>query len=139
MLIAYTDGSYNDRIKQLSWALVVLNGEDVVFEKSGSTIKTPKLLEYIKHRNVASEIFAAMYVMKWANKNNQDVTIVHDYEGLGKWARGEWKTNYELTRKFKTMVDEFPYKLNFEWVKGHNGSKWNEYVDKLCTSEYNIT
>lgn len=26
-------------------------------------------------------------------------------------------------------------KPKFEWVRGHNGDKWNEYVDELCTRE----
>ena len=41
------------------------------------------------------------------------------------------KANTELVMKIREDLKKFP-KLGFSWVKGHNGSHYNELADKLA-------
>ena len=43
------------------------------------------------------------------------------------------KTNHEWWAKLDKAASK--HKISWEWVKGHNGVKYNEICDKLATSE----
>src|SRR5699024_2751641 len=67
--------------------------------------------------------------------------IFHDYEGIGRWARNEWKTNTDLTKRYKESVNELMLDLVsegsnieilFSWVKGHSNNAVNDLVDRLA-------
>lgn len=42
------------------------------------------------------------------------------------------KKNLELISKYWEIKAARGVRVEFEWVKGHNGDMWNEYCDKLC-------
>lgn len=57
------------------------------------------------------------------------------------WKRNNWKKadkkpalNVDLWEKLLTELDH--HKVEFVWVKGHNGHKYNERCDELAVSEY---
>lgn len=45
-----------------------------------------------------------------------------------------WKSIDELL----TMLDNFKIRLRFHWIKGHNGNKYNEIVDKEAAYAGNL-
>lgn len=58
-------------------------------------------------------------------------------EWIHNWKRNGWIASNKQEVKNKELwieLDELVTKLNlkWQWCKGHNNNKWNEYVDKLA-------
>jgi ribonuclease HI len=49
---------------------------------------------------------------------------------IGKWKR---KANLDLWSEYDKYIKD--KKVVFEWVKAHNGNKYNEMVDKIAYNE----
>ena len=51
------------------------------------------------------------------------LTIYYDYEGIGKWATGEWKAKNKITQGYRDYIKQVKDKLelHFVHVKGHSG------------------
>jgi ribonuclease HI len=77
-----------------------------------------------------------------------DVVLTSDSEYIVKgastwlrvWKMKKWKTTTGLVKNQPVWaaIDELISKLNIEWrwVRGHTGDKWNERADELCTAAY---
>lgn len=128
-VFAYIDGSYDDSKKAFSYAGIIFNnGKRIEFSDVNDSE------ELVELRNVAGELFAAMYVMNYAKKNNiKEITIYYDYAGIEMWATNKWKANLKLTQKYSTYSQEIMKDVNiiFSKVKSHSGIEYNEQVDKL--------
>ena len=73
--------------------------------------------------------------MKWAMKNGySEIEICYDYQGIEKWAVGEWKTNHILTQKYAQFMAKSGenVRIDFRKVKAHSGNYYNEQADKLA-------
>lgn len=133
VLVAYVDGSYEETIKKYSYGVVLIyNGEIVkTISKIGHSEEAASM------RNVAGELGGACAAIKYAldNKHNK-LVIYHDYEGIGRWANGEWKANNIHTRKYAEFVCSARKKcdISFAKVKGHSGNKYNDMADELAKS-----
>lgn len=131
-LIAYTDGSYQKSIQKYGCGVVLLDENENVVDRA-SFYGTPEKGE--NSWNINGELEAAMYAINLALKlNAESITIYHDYEGVGAWADHRWKTNKKLTKNYQKFVDNYrkAIPIQFRWVKGHAGSKWNEEADRLA-------
>lgn len=130
-IIAYVDGSFNSETQSFGYGLVLIDSQG--FEKTfKGSMSHP---EYSSHRNVAGEVFASMMAIDEAIKAGKNKIHIHfDYMGIEAWARGTWKTNKELTKKYKSFVDEkkSQIKINFIKVKAHSNDKYNDMADKLA-------
>lgn len=126
----YVDGSYDNNTGMFSYGMVVLrDGEEITGYKA---FKDPALAQM---RNVAGEIKGSMAAMQYCIDNGiTDVMIYYDYEGISKWALGEWKANKDGTKEYVGFYNSVKDKLNvrFVHVKGHSGDKYNEMVDHLA-------
>lgn len=134
--VAYVDGSYKADTEEFSYgAVLFINGEELEF--SGAYFN-PEVKEM---RNVAGELKGAMEMMNYCVKHGiKDLEIHHDYEGIAKWCKGEWKTNKPGTKMYKEYCDKVRDKVNvtFVKVKGHSGDKNNDRVDKLAKKALGI-
>ena len=134
--VAYVDGSYKADTEEFSYgAVLFINGEELEF--SGAYFN-PEVKEM---RNVAGELKGAMEMMNYCVKHGiKDLEIHHDYEGIAKWCKGEWKTNKPGTKMYKEYCDKIRDRLNvtFIKVKGHSGDKNNDRVDKLAKKALGI-
>lgn len=131
VLTAYVDGSFDTDTMNYSFGVVlILNGE-VIETLNG----VGENADAASMRNVAGELSGAMTAILYATKNGyKKIKIYHDYEGIGKWARGEWKTNLTCTKQYKEYVDKMSAKVETEFIKvpAHSGVKYNEMADKLA-------
>ena len=136
-MIAYVDGSNLGDGSAFSWGIVTFSNELGKVELSGMSDNE----NYIKHRNVAGELFASVHATKFAIKNKmKKITIYHDYVGIKHWALGEWKTNNSLSSYYKSFFEKARKEIDVDFVKvkGHSGDRFNEEADKLAKKALDI-
>ena len=130
-LVAYVDGSFDSEKMKYSYGAVLIDNGNVI-EKLSAVGENE---EAAAMRNVAGELSGSMNAINYAYKNGYEkIKIYHDYEGIGKWARGEWKTNLNCTRLYKEYCDKMKDKIEMEFIKvpAHSGVEYNEMADKLA-------
>ncbi|MBE7043867.1 MAG: reverse transcriptase-like protein [Ruminococcaceae bacterium] len=137
-LYAYVDGSYNIESGFYGYGVVLIFPDGHTEEQSGGDKKE----EVATMRNVAGELKGAMLAMQYAvNHGFSKVKIFHDYEGIAKWAKGEWKTNLDATaayREFAWMIQS-KITVSFQKVDAHTGVFYNERADILAKQGAGIT
>lgn len=88
-----------------------------------------------KETNNTAELLAIYHALKYAQGKTQYVRIFSDSQyaimSASKWGLHPGKKNYQLIADIKQAMREFEI-VEFEWVKGHNISQWNNYVDSLA-------
>lgn len=127
-MIAYVDGSYNEGINTCGFGVYI---ED----DSAKYVFYGKFTQTDGGRNVEGEVMAGLVAAKFAHTLKKPITIYHDYQGIGSWARGEWQRNKTYTKSYyadiQNMIKE-GLNVNFIHVDGHSNVRGNEYVDRLA-------
>jgi ribonuclease HI len=122
--IIYTDGSCAVKTtKKGGWAFVTFEDSKEWCVKGGERNTT----------NNRMELAAVIEALRFTHHTN--LTIYSDSLLTINCASGLWKR-----KKNKDLWDEYDKqskekKINYLWVKAHNGDKYNEIVDKLAKSE----
>lgn len=132
-LTAYVDGSFDPSIGKYAFGCILLTPEGETIRESGNG-QDPESLAI---RNVAGEMLGAMYAVQWAiNHGYPSLTIYYDYEGIAKWAKGDWKAKNKRTQQYAEFMNgkRSYIQLSFQKVKAHSGDHYNEEVDKLAKS-----
>lgn len=134
--IAYVDGSYKKATKEFSCGAVLFwHGKAYKFSKKFNDESMADM------RNVAGEIMGSVSVIDYCLKNNiPEIVIYHDYEGVARWALGEWKANLDATKAYKEYCEDAMkrMKISFVKVKGHSGDRFNDMADKLAKAALGI-
>lgn len=120
----YTDGSSTGRSnKEWGWAFVVVENDKVItFNYGGGESGT----------NQTAELTGAIQGLCWAAINKKkEIILVSDSQYVLNIANGQFnpKKNLELAKELQYLYNEL--KPELKWIKGHNGSKWNELADYL--------
>lgn len=135
----YTDGACSGNPGPGGWgAVLIYNG--VEKQLSGSEKETT---------NNRMELSAVITALK-ALKEPCNVTLTTDSKyvcdainkgWLNSWEKNSWKKadkkpvlNIDLWQELLPLLDK--HRVEFIWVKGHNGHKYNEICDKLAVAEY---
>ena len=129
-IIAYVDGSFDLKTRTYSYGVVLITQDD---KKTLNGREDDKSLAEM--RNVSGEIKVAMVAMDEAIRLNKDILYLYfDYTGIEHWAKGDWKTNKEGTKKYKEYYDRIKTKLNVVFIKvrAHSGVEYNEEADRLA-------
>ncbi len=130
-VIAYVDGSFDEKIGRYSFGCVMLTPDGVIIRESGNG-NNP---ESVALRNVTGEMLGAMFAVKWCEVNGYSaVELCYDYKGIEMWATGGWKAKNDLTQKYAAFMQESGRKLHitFRKIAAHTGNKYNEEADKLA-------
>lgn len=143
-IIIYTDGGCRPNPGRGAYAYVVLDeAENILHEHSLSEPETT---------NNIMELSATIAALNWVHTHYPGVPVViyvdSQYVQLGitdwihGWKRRGWKSstgkpvkNQDLWYLLDSVTDHMPH-LTFEWVRGHDTSKWNNYVDALCGKHF---
>ena len=137
----YTDGACSGNPGPGGWgAVLIYNG--VEKQLSGSEKETT---------NNRMELSAVITALK-ALKEPCNVTLTTDSKyvcdainkgWLNSWQKNSWKKadkkpvlNIDLWQELLPLLDK--HRVEFIWVKGHNGHKYNEICDKLAVAEYQM-
>lgn len=135
----YTDGACSGNPGPGGWgAVLIYNG--VEKQLSGSEKETTN------NRMELSAVITALKALKEPCK----VTLTTDSKyvcdainkgWLNSWQKNIWKKadkkpvlNIDLWQELLPLLDK--HRVEFIWVKGHNGHKYNEICDKLAVAEY---
>ena len=135
----YTDGSCSGNPGPGGWgAVLVYNGKEK--ELSGSEKETT---------NNRMELTAVIMALNALNqpcevKLTTDSKYVCDAVNKGwvySWRKNGWKKsdkkpalNVDLWKELLSLLEK--HEVEFIWVKGHNGHKYNEICDALAVKEY---
>lgn len=130
-LHAYVDGSFDESIGKYAFGCIFItpNGDTIKEYGNGDNPESMAI------RNVAGEMLGAMYAIKWAIKNGyNNIELHYDYEGIEKWAVGEWKAKNVLAQKYATFMQNQKsiIQISFKKVKAHSGDLYNEEADRLA-------
>ncbi len=130
LAVAYVDGSFSKKTKEFACGAVLFyHGSQVLFSQKYQDSEMAEM------HNVAGEIMGAVTVIRYCmEKDIPALEIHHDYEGVAKWALGEWKANKAGTKAYAQICREASknLKLTFQKVKGHSGNKYNDMADALA-------
>lgn len=135
----YTDGACSGNPGPGGWgAVLVYNGKEK--ELSGSEKNTT---------NNRMELTAVIMALNALNqpcevKLTTDSKYVCDAVNKGwvySWRKNGWKKsdkkpalNVDLWKELLSLLEK--HEVEFIWVKGHNGHKYNEICDTLAVNEY---
>jgi ribonuclease HI len=133
----FTDGSSRPNPGPGGWGAVFVRDNQVVEERHGSEAHTTN------NRMELTALIAGLEMAPPAER----ITVYSDSQlvvnTLTKWAKGwearGWKrkegeiANLDLVRKAWELVQERPL-ARLEWIRAHDGSRWNEYADALSTA-----
>ncbi len=119
----YVDGSFSPDFDRAGWAFVAVENDKEIASESGVT-------DYpAESRNIDGELTASLRALAWLARSGKDGVICHDYEGIARWAKGDWKALKPVAIRYRDAVQKYP-DARFEKVPAHSGVKWNEIVDE---------
>ena len=120
-LIAYTDGSCSPNPGRGGWGFIVIDGNFEFHINGGCEKSTNNIME-----------LTAVTEMLKMFKHIQKFHIYSDSRYVINIAKGKWKckTNFVHWKRYNKYAKNKD--IMWTWVKGHNGNKYNEKVDKLA-------
>lgn len=133
--IAYVDGSYLKKEKKYGIGIVYITDKNI------EEIYKAYDDKFYIHRNVAGEVKASVEAINKAIEEKKKAIYIHfDYQGIESWAKGDWKRNNELTKRYYEFFQKAKEKINiyFIKVKAHSNDKYNELADSLAKKSLGI-
>lgn len=122
----FVDGSFSPGFPYSGWAFVVTEDDKELARGNGLTAFEAE------SRNIDGEVMASYQAMRWLDAHDKKGVICHDYEGIARWAKGEWAAKSNIAKRYVTAVQPYLHRVQFEKVAAHTGVKWNELVDQLA-------
>lgn len=133
----YTDGGADPNPGPGGWGAVLLRAETDPVELSGGTVE--------KTTNNRMELTAAIEALS-ALEGPSRVVLYTDSTYLKQgittwlpaWRRAGWKRksgalkNVDLWQALSRTVDR--HRIDWRWIKGHAGNRWNERADELASA-----
>jgi ribonuclease HI len=132
----FTDGSCEGNPGPGGWGFVWVENDEIVQEKNGSDRDTTN------NRMELTALIEALRVLP----EDAEATVYSDSqlcvktvnEWAAGWERRGWRrksgpiANLELVKQFYALARARPG-VRIEWIRAHDGSRWNEYADALAS------
>lgn len=128
--IMYTDGAYSSTKDQGGVGIIILKDEREVLRYSNM---------YKKTTNNQMELGAIIIALRMIKGKIDSLTIYSDSQycigcAVQGWKRKKNKAMWEEFDKQYNRVKQLCPDIRFVHVKGHDGNKYNEIVDKLAVA-----
>lgn len=143
MIRLWTDGACTNQRRKGGWAFIAESKGHVLFEGAGPVAATTS-----NRMELQAAIEALRWGKQWAGSNHLGAEVISDsrylVNGAERWlaiwkARG-WRLdqrngggevkNMDLWEDLDELIFELAPK--WRWVRGHNGTEFNERADKLA-------
>lgn len=130
-LIAYTDGSSNNNSvnREGGAAYIILSENGEIIHRASKGFKNTT--------NNRMEVLAIISAVNFCPEETE-LTVYTDSQYaitvLGNRTKKQ-NLNMDLILKYRIISRKLK-SINFVWVKGHNGDKYNEMVDQMARNEY---
>lgn len=141
-LVVYTDGGCSGNPGPGGWGCVIIDGTNEVQLSGGEAQTTNNRME------LSSAIAALDAIVKRTDWRQRKICVYSDSQYVKNgitswiinWKKNGWKTAAKkpvLNQDLWVTLDSLYNQLNIEWkwVKGHAGFKYNEMCDQLCKQE----
>lgn len=128
----YTDGALHPSTGKGGYAFIVVKDDKVIFSFFDGMLKTT---------NNRMELLAVIKAMHYLiNSNYKSAEIFTDSKYIHNiiCKNSNIKANKDLWIKFAAAFKKISDRVKFTWIKGHNGSKYNELVDQLAVKASNL-
>ena len=124
MILIYTDGSCLSNPGPGGWAAIILDGASKIILKGGEKSTT----------NNRMEMMAVISGLESVS-NDDDITIYSDSKYVINSITLGWKRKANLD--LWELLDQqlIGKNVQWKWVKGHSGDKYNEEADEIAQSE----
>ena len=124
----YTDGAYSQVHNEGAFAFIILDGE---MNEVGR--RAYKITNETNNRAELKAIISAIYALPL---DARGVRVISDSMYALNTLSGKWghNNNLDLFKAWEENVKPRNTMLKIEWcfVKGHSGDKYNELCDKMC-------
>lgn len=133
----FTDGSCEGNPGPGGWGFVWVENDEIIREGQGRSPDTTN------NRMELTALIEAYQILP----EDAQVTIYSDSQlcvnTVNQWAAGwearGWKRkggpikNLELVKKLYSLANAHP-RAKLNWIRAHDGSRWNEYADALASA-----
>lgn len=141
-IIIYTDGGCSGNPGPGGWACVILSDGNEIELSGGEKLTTNNKME------LTAAISALTYITQNPALLNRKITVNIDSQyvkngitsWITNWKKNGWKTaakkpvlNQDLWQKLDDLNNSLS--VEWKWVKGHAGIKYNEICDSLCQKQ----
>lgn len=138
MIEVYTDGSCwpNNGTGNGTFGFIVINNNQVLHQYVSGRIKTTN-----NRMELCGVVSALKYILEFHKENEVIIYSDSNYvvKGYNVWIHNwiekkkENVINWDIWSYLHNLRSD---KIKLQWIKGHNGHKWNEFVDTLCNKEF---
>ncbi len=131
MIKIYSDGSSLTNPGIGGWGFVILMDGESFYEGGQAAGKST---------NNQMELTAVIKALQTIPITNVPITVISDskyvVDGASKWMKNwikkDWRNvkNVEFWKELDDLITNLD--VTFEWVRGHSGNRWNEFVDQIA-------
>ena len=133
----FTDGSCEGNPGPGGWGFVWVEDGEIVEQGSGVDPSTTNNRMELTALIAAYEALPADAVITVYSDSQLCVKTVNEW--AAGWEKRGWRrksgpiANLELVKKLYALAGDHP-KVTLQWIKAHDGSRWNEYADALASA-----
>lgn len=133
----YTDGACSGNPGPGGWAAILTYGENERELSGGESATTNNRMELMAVISALTALKESCEVELWTDSQYIEKAINEGW--LAGWKRRGWKRkggelkNIELWQELDRLLGR--HKVNFNWLKGHDGHEYNERCDALAVAE----
>ena len=120
-IIVWTDGAYSRKRGRGSWAALVMDGEDKKVYCGLSDSTTSVRMEMTAAIQALAKVPIGSEIELYSDSLLLVKCVVH------KWQR---HVNHDLWKQMDSV--RHGKKIHWNWIKGHSGVEYNEFVDKVA-------